>query len=199
VHEIEIHGNSALSWSPDGTQIAATLAGTGTIALVEVETGIRLLPFMEHPGYLYDPAWSPDGEVLAMLNDVGDHDNLVLVRVDTGELVYGYSIVTNVGERLVQPVWEPNGESLVFMRWSEPFWQLVQLGVEEGEFGFLPESQPVSTPVQSLSWYPGPVLSIVFTFERAGQVVEEVVIFDWVNFVPVCVTCQGLPQERSEL
>jgi Tol biopolymer transport system component len=53
--------------SPDGTQIACVLAGTGSrqLALVPISGGAPRILMRGAPGLAFTPAWSPDGRVIA--------------------------------------------------------------------------------------------------------------------------------------
>jgi hypothetical protein len=53
--------------SPDGTQIACVLAGTGTrqLALVPIGGGTPRILMPGAPGLAFTPAWSPDGRLIA--------------------------------------------------------------------------------------------------------------------------------------
>ena len=88
-----------LKWSPDGTRLALAVAPTPSVddslvmlrvRVVDANTG-DVLARIENPGKLGDLAWSPDGEYLALLSVVDQHDpregRLVVVPSAGGEQV----------------------------------------------------------------------------------------------------------------
>jgi TolB protein len=108
----------AISWSPDGTQLAVTLfnePGPTQIALVPMNVAgaprqnARLLT--SQPGGALDPAWSPDGSWLAFAGHDGYATDIFAVRPD------GTSVMrlTSDGQFARSPVWSPDGAHLAYL------------------------------------------------------------------------------------
>jgi len=89
-----------VSWSPDGTAVAA--GDDSGIWLVPVAGGEPRLLFASCPGSCADFAWSPDGTRIA----VGGSPGLVF-RVDDPRQV----VELSVGE---SPTWSPDGQELAY-------------------------------------------------------------------------------------
>jgi Tol biopolymer transport system component len=112
-------GNPA--YSPDGASIVLTLSSgaAGGEVYVMNEDGSNARRLFGHPGWDdIDPAWSPDGRLLAFasgLNLTGNsrdtrHD-IWLYEPSTGR---GGSIAVHNAYDLRGPVWSPSGSHLIF-------------------------------------------------------------------------------------
>lgn len=104
-----------LDWSPDGTQIAATLGRGDDLQLVLVDTvtgAVRVLKDA-HWGFNPEGAFSPDGAYLAVNLQAGlaavQHD-IYLIKLATGEV---NQIARPSHEQVVG--WSPDGRHLVFL------------------------------------------------------------------------------------
>jgi Tol biopolymer transport system component len=97
---LPVEPSARLSWSPDGTAVAA--GGGSGIWLIPVVGGEPRLLFASCPGSCSDFAWSPDGTRIA----VGGSPGLVF-RVDDPRQVVDRS----VGE---DPTWSPDGREFAY-------------------------------------------------------------------------------------
>ena len=110
------------AWSPDGGSIAFTkrrhfseagfFLADSVYAMNPDGTGqVR----MDHEVYCCsqaDPAWSPDGQKIALTQDIGGPQRIGVLEVDQNE---GSSPVTDF-ERDFAPAWSPDGTKIVFER-----------------------------------------------------------------------------------
>jgi hypothetical protein len=123
----------AHAWSPDGKQIAWTAFGedpTGnpvtrlTITPIErkdwgtdkqkLETGTAIeFPKLDN---VNDPAWSPDGKTLALVQTVDEHTDVVLLDVATRTITKRL-IETGDDRQFGELAWSPDGKSLVGTSW----------------------------------------------------------------------------------
>ncbi|MBV8353143.1 MAG: PD40 domain-containing protein [Verrucomicrobia bacterium] len=100
--------------SPDGTRVAYTELGQGTvrhIAVIDLATGAKT-SFRNLPSdNAYGPVWSPDGKQLVCKIFVGDHWRLGSVRADgTAFKFVGELSPTN--QDFESPAWAPDGQSI---------------------------------------------------------------------------------------
>jgi TolB protein len=133
----------AVSWSPDGSQLAVTLfnvPGPTQIALVPVgassrETG-RVLTNLS--GGAIDPAWSPDGAWLAFAGHEGYPIEIYAVHPD------GTSVtrLTDDGQFGRAPVWSPDGHQIAYLSNRTGFFEIWVVDVRADESGALVASAP---------------------------------------------------------
>ncbi len=97
------------TWSPDGRQLAFSMAGS--IWKIRVGDGVAY-ELTANPGYDSSPAWSPDGRWIAYTTEaISGGTNLMLLNVATGE-----STALTEGSNLhLEPVWSPDGSRLAFV------------------------------------------------------------------------------------
>jgi Tol biopolymer transport system component len=151
------------SWSPDGKKLAWWVWGTfspplgGSVALAVFDLGAGSVELL-HPytpvgsgGWLPAAIWSPDGNWLAALTLSEAHKtDLWVVRVDGGE-------ERNLGFA-GDPVWHPEGGSLIFNSLLDDSLKMVEVGDWNLQTVDLP---PGSTP---LGWQ-----GIIRDFSVANQ------------------------------
>jgi Tol biopolymer transport system component len=71
-----------VEWSPDGRQLVGT--GPAGISVVSVVTGKARRLIAEDNRYLYNPRWSPDGQLVAFIqcDEYNENCALTMVRAD---------------------------------------------------------------------------------------------------------------------
>jgi Tol biopolymer transport system component len=100
------------AWSPDGKEIAFSMAGS----LWKIQVGdTTAYELTRNPTYDSSPAWSPDRKWIAYSTEDGAGVNLMLFNVATGES----TAVTKGSALNLDPVWAPDGKRLAFAR-NEP-------------------------------------------------------------------------------
>jgi TolB protein len=133
----------ALSWSPDGTQLAVTLfnePGPTQIALVPLsatgrQTG-RLLTSL--PGGAIDPAFSPDGGWVAFAGRDGYVIDIYAIHPDGTSLTR----LTNDGQLLRSPVWSPDGRHVAYLSNKTGFFEVWVVDLQFDASGTLSASAP---------------------------------------------------------
>ena len=95
------------SWHPDGGALAFSMRGDIWVQTVGTEHARAIT---QGPGYHFEPAWSPDGEWLALAVDTGGNLDIAVVRADGTE----FRRLTSDAAVDVQPAWTPDGRSIVF-------------------------------------------------------------------------------------
>jgi Tol biopolymer transport system component len=101
----------AISWAPDGRRLAVTAMGREAtqIHLIDLVEGIaeRLTA---HPQGALDPAWSPDGALIAYIAREGGRTELRLKRPDgSGDAKFDKLAYVR------SPTWSPDGRSLAVL------------------------------------------------------------------------------------
>jgi TolB protein len=112
------HSVGNASWSPDGTMLAFTLsseASGGELYLFDYATS-QVKRLFSHPGWDdIDPAWSPNGRLIAFAAGVhrgsATRHDIWVVDVESG--VAG-TVARHPEFELRQPAWSPDGSRLVF-------------------------------------------------------------------------------------
>jgi len=135
----------AMTWSPDGTQIAYSRgSGGGSVYSIDVESGAHSL-LVRQPagaGSVIDIDWSPDGEHLAITyEDVSRHiagsfpDSLYLANADgSGTHLVGRDVAVAGGSwpdwypgLAVGSAWSPDGTRLAYSSFTGRDHQNIQL------------------------------------------------------------------------
>jgi len=120
---VDLDGILNPTFSPDGLRIAFTglRGGISDLYVVDV-SGERIQQLTDDPYADFHPAWSPDGQTIAVATDRGD-------ETDFSELVFGNFRIAlyNVGRgdvdilpfqdegKNINPVWSPDGDALAFV------------------------------------------------------------------------------------
>ena len=96
-------------WHPGGTALAYSMRGD--IWVQELGSD-HARAVTSGPGYHYEPAWSPDGQWIALAVDTDGQMDIAVVRADGSE----FTRLTSDAAVDVQPAWMPNGQGIVFAR-----------------------------------------------------------------------------------
>ena len=105
---------NAVSWSPDGTQIA--YASSGDLYVVDAD-GSNVRQLTTDPNGDYYPAWSPDGSTIAYWNgsttgqDGGPTDAELYTIPPTGGTP---TRLTDNGIPDIEPAWSPDGGQIAY-------------------------------------------------------------------------------------
>ncbi len=101
----------SLSWSPDNKRIAMTAMGREATQIYILEVGkASAEKFTSHPRGAFDPAWSPDGDIIAYIGRDGPRGELWLRRLE-GEGEARHDKLTAVRS----PAWSPDGRFLAVL------------------------------------------------------------------------------------
>jgi TolB protein len=133
----------AVSWSPDGTQLAVTLfnePGPTQIALVPLGTTGRPVGHVLSTlaGGALDPAWAPDGSWLAFAGRDGFAMDLFAERPDGTSLTR----LTTDGLLARSPVWSPDGRQVAYLSNKTGFFEVWVVDLSVDSSGGLSPSSP---------------------------------------------------------
>jgi len=104
---------AAPAWSPDGTQIAVQSARDGNLEIYVADPdGSNLSRLTRYPQEDSSPSWSPDGKRIAFSRAEGDRFSIFFMRADGSEAV---RFVSDKHNNLCDPVWAPDGNSILFV------------------------------------------------------------------------------------
>ena len=128
-----------LSVSPNGKKLAFNgytvdqLPQENQIWILEVETGeMEVMTQVPHLGWPYSfrgISWSPNGKQLAFsLSRPGWLEHLYLLDVETKEI----EILTELNKDFY-PVWNPQGDRILFLRWNWEFDTFCTIDIETRE------------------------------------------------------------------
>jgi dipeptidyl aminopeptidase/acylaminoacyl peptidase len=105
---------SSGTWAPDNRRlaVASVQRGRGAIAIFDADDG-RLLENirLESRGEIFQPAWSPDGQSIAFVAQVGGFTDLYIYDLGTRQT----RRLTNDPFADLQPAWSPDGRHLLFV------------------------------------------------------------------------------------
>src|SRR2546422_586069 len=119
-------GPSAVTWSPDGTELIYSMQGSlwrqriGSRVARQLATG---------EGYDYQPDWSPDGRLVVFARYAHDAIELQLLDLASGSV----RPVTANGAVNVEPRWSPDGRRIAFV--SSAYnrrWHIFTVAVDAG-------------------------------------------------------------------
>jgi dipeptidyl aminopeptidase/acylaminoacyl peptidase len=121
--------SSAPSWSPDGQQIVFD-GNTGLYLVPTDGSGEpRLLPGTN--SQFTQPAWSPDGSLIALALRRNDHYDLAVIRPDgRGLRLLTESPFLTRASNNVAPAWSPDGQQIIFLSDRHGSWQLYTIDVD---------------------------------------------------------------------
>lgn len=101
-------GPSAAAWSPDGSSLVYSMAGSLWRQRIDDSVATQLT---DGPGYDYQPDWSPDGASVVYASYRGDAVQLRLLNLQT---MADSALVSN-GAVNVEPRWSPDGKRIAFV------------------------------------------------------------------------------------
>jgi TolB protein len=136
-------GIDTLSWSPDGSQLAATVfsdPGPTQIALIPFGgTGRQLGHLLtSQAGGALDPAWSPDGNWVAFAGHDGDAVDIFATQPDGS----AQTRLTTDALLARAPVWSPDGQHLAYVSNKTGFFEVYEIDVQADTSGMLVASAP---------------------------------------------------------
>jgi len=156
-------------WSPNGSQIVyaeVTAQGDDDLYLMNADGSDRTR-LTDAVGDEFDPAWSPDGSLIAYgFDDLGLQEfstSILTVDPRTGEVT---SLVTRQNERLGWPAWSPGGTRIAFSAYSQSGWDLYVMDADGGDLTKVHE-EPRSVFGMPIAWTPDG-RRIVFASEAPG-------------------------------
>jgi hypothetical protein len=117
------------AWSPDGKELAFSMAGSIRKICVGEKTARELTANRTNHS---SPAWSPDGRWIVYTSEDERGVDLMLLNVATGES----ALLTSGGDLNLDPAWSPDGARLAFVR-NQPAGQfhIYLMPVENGRPG----------------------------------------------------------------
>lgn len=142
-------------WSPDGRYLV--YAARGDIWKIPVDGG-PAVALTEGPAYHSEPAFSPDGDKIALTMDIDDDLEIGIVDVATGQLTR----LTNSPQPDFAAEWSPDGASLFFVSRRYGDLDILRLEIATGQISKViagpgNEYQPKISPDGQTLAYVGPV------------------------------------------
>src|SRR6266487_2495400 len=101
-------GPSAVTWSPDGSELIYSMQGTLWRQRIGSDTAAQITA---GPAYDYQPDWSPDGRAVVFSRYAHDAIELELLDVASGNV----TPLTANGAVNVEPRWSPDGSRIAFV------------------------------------------------------------------------------------
>jgi TolB protein len=119
-------GPSAVTWSPDGTELIYSMQGS----LWRQRIGSRVAEQLTgEEGYDYQPDWSPDGRYVAFVRYARDAIELELLELASKAV----RPVTATGAVTLEPRWSPDGTRIAFVSTAyNRRWHIFTAALENG-------------------------------------------------------------------
>jgi Tol biopolymer transport system component len=127
-------------WSPDGTKLAYISPCLGrqleysntSILIYDLKTGeIESLP--SEPGGDFDPSWSPDGKYIVFTSrrtGMPVNPYAQIFKIDLEEFQVTRLTTTDATQPARQPVWSPDGSTILYSLNRRSVWQLWSMSVD---------------------------------------------------------------------
>ena len=166
--------SSSGSWAPDNRRLAlaSVQKGRGAIVIFDTSTGdvLQSIP-LDEQGEVFQPSWSPDGNAIVFVGQVGGFTDLFLHSLPDGTT----RRLTRDAFADLQPSWSPDGSELLFVtdRYTSQLdtltfgpMSLAVMAVSSGQITSIPTAGPglAASPQWSRDGR-----SILFISDRSGR------------------------------
>ncbi|MBM2809598.1 MAG: acylaminoacyl-peptidase [Chloroflexi bacterium] len=150
----------SFSWSPDGSQIAATRfqLNTSQINVIDVARPANSRILTNIAGGSFDPSWSPDGQHIAFVARDGRRTLIEVLDITSNDP----PTVLVTADSARSPRWSPNGSSIAYLALSGAEFELFVVDLFITPEGRLLAGQPIQLTSQfgvdatsGLTWVPG--------------------------------------------
>jgi Tol biopolymer transport system component len=133
-------GPSAVTWSPDGTEVIYSMQGSLWRQRLDRDEARQLTA---GPGYDHQPDWSPDGRRVVYASYHADAVELRLLDLASG----ASAPLTSNGQVNLEPRWSPDGTRIAFVSSRhEGRWHLFVVSAEGGAAVRLTEDRDSGLP-----------------------------------------------------
>ncbi len=113
------------NWHPDGSALAYSMRGDIWVQTIGTDHARAIT---HGPGYHFEPAWSPDGQWIALAVDTNGQLDIAVVRADGT----AFRRLTSDAAVDLQPAWTPDGRFIVFASARERDFDVMQYELATG-------------------------------------------------------------------